>query len=66
MREKILKSLVGPIDPVGKRGWVPTFMVHFGLVGMGVSLPHCCDPLLTYGTFGNSTLIVCGTMTTLI
>ena len=24
--------------------WLPTFMVHLGLVGMGVSLPPCCDP----------------------
>ena len=29
---------------VGKRGWLPTFMVYLGLVGMGVSLPPCCDP----------------------
>ena len=61
-REKI-KSLVGHVGPVGKRGWLPTFMVHFGLVGMGVSLPPCCDPYLTYGT---STLIVYGTITSMI
>ena len=41
-REKI--KVLGPVGLVGKRGWLPTFMVHLGLVGMGVDLPPCCDP----------------------
>ena len=41
-REKI--KVPGPVSPVGKRDWIPTFMVHLVLVGMGVSLPPCCDP----------------------
>ena len=63
-REKI--KVLGPVGLVGKRGWLPTFMVHLGLVGMGIALPPYCDPYLTYGTFGTSTLIVYGTMTSLI
>ena len=47
-----------PIGPVGKRGCLPTFMVHLSLMGMGVALPPCCDPQLTCGTFGPSALIV--------
>ena len=43
-REKM--KVLGPIGPVGKRGWLPTFMVHLGLVGIGVSLPPCYDSLL--------------------
>ena len=63
-RENI--KFLGSIVPVGKRGWLPTFMVHLGLVGIGVCLPPCCDPWLTYGTFGTRTLIFFGTMTYLI
>ena len=41
-REKI--KVLGPVGHVVKRGWLPRFMVHLGLVGMGVSLPPFCDP----------------------
>ena len=41
-RENI--KVLGPVGPVGKRGCLPTFMAHLGLVGMGVALPPCCDP----------------------
>ena len=44
-REKIkFLGLVGLVGPIGKRGWLPTFMVHLGLVGIGVFLPPCCGP----------------------
>ena len=33
-REKI--KVLGSVGPVCKRGWLPTFMVHLGLVGMGL------------------------------
>ena len=34
----------GLVGLVGKRGCFPTFIVHLGLMGMGVALPPCCDP----------------------
>ena len=40
-REKI--NVLGLVSPVGKRGCFPTFIVHLGLMGMGVSLPPCFD-----------------------
>ena len=40
-------GLVGPMD---KRGWLSTFMVHLGIIGMRVALSSYCDPLwLTCG-----------------
>ena len=53
---------LGLVGPMGKRGCLSTFMVHLGLMGMGVSLPPCCDPYLDFGPFGSSALVVCGTM----
>ena len=41
-REKI--KFNGLVDPIGKRGFLSTFMVHRGLVGTEVALPSCCDP----------------------
>ena len=41
-RENI--KVLGHVGLVSKRGWIPTFMVHLGLMGMGVALPPCCDP----------------------
>ena len=41
-REKI--KFNGLVGPTGKRVFLSTFMVHLGLVGMGVDLPPCCDP----------------------
>ena len=61
-REKI--NVLGLVGHVGKRGCFPTFIVHLGLMGMGVSLPPCFDAQQTYGPFGPSTLVVCGTMRT--
>ena len=40
-REKI--NVLGLVSPMGKRGCFPTFIVHLGLMGMGVSLPPCFD-----------------------
>ena len=41
-REKI--NVLGLIGPTSKMDCLPTFMVHLGLMGMGVSrLPPCCD-----------------------
>ena len=37
-------KVLGLIGLVGKMGCFPTFMVHLGLMGMGVSrLPPYCD-----------------------
>ena len=36
-REKI--NVLGLVSPMGKRGYLSTFMVHLGLVGMRVLLP---------------------------
>ena len=41
-REKI--KVLGLVGPMGKRGRFPTFMVHLGLMGMGVSVPPYYDP----------------------
>ena len=40
-REKI--NVLGLVTPVGKMGCFPNFIVHLGLMGMGVSLPPCFD-----------------------
>ena len=40
-RENI--NVLGLVSPVGKRGCFPTFIVHLGLMGMGVSLPPFFD-----------------------
>ena len=61
-RENI--NVIGHVSPMGKRGCFPTFIVHLGLMGMGVALPPCFDAQQTYGTFGPSTFVVCGTMRT--
>ena len=36
-RENI--KVLGLVGPMGKRGYLSTFMVHLGLVGMRVVLP---------------------------
>ena len=41
-RENIKVS--GLVGPMSKMGCFSYFMVHLGLVGMGVSLPFCSDP----------------------
>ena len=65
-REKI--KFIGILGPMVKLGYFSTFTIHLVLVGMGVSLPSCCDPLCWLMVlrllFGPSTLIVCGTLTT--
>ena len=61
-REKI--KVLGLVGPMEKMGCFPTFMVHLGIMGMMVSLPPCFDAQQTYGPFGPSTLVVCGTMRT--
>ena len=38
-RENI--NVLGLVSHVGKRGCFPTFIVHLGLMGMGVALPPC-------------------------
>ena len=40
-REKI--NAIGLVSPMGKRGCFPTFIIHLGLMGMGVSLSPCFD-----------------------
>ena len=40
-RERI--KVLGLVGHVGKRGCFPTFIVHLGLMGMGVALPPCFD-----------------------
>jgi len=40
-RENI--NVLGLVSLVGKRGCFPTFIVHLGLMGMGVALPPCFD-----------------------
>ena len=41
-REKI--NALGLVGPMGKRGYLYTFMIYLGLVGMRVVLPSYYDP----------------------
>ena len=41
--QKIFK-FIGLVGPMAKRGCLSTFTIHFGIVGMGVSLTSFCDP----------------------
>ena len=43
-RENI--KVLGPVGLVGKGGWLPTFMVHLGLVGMGFPYHLIMTPLV--------------------
>ena len=61
-RENI--NVIGLVSIVVKRGCFHTFIVHLGLMGMGVSLPPCFDAQQTYGPFGPNTIIVCAAMRT--
>ena len=61
-REKI--NFLGLVSPVGKMGCFPTIIVHLGPMGIGVALPSFFYGQQTYGPFGPSTLVVCGTMRT--
>ena len=45
LRERKIKVL-RLFGPMGKRGWLSTFMVHLGLMGMRVSLYSYFHPLV--------------------
>ena len=67
-RDKI--KFIGLVGPMGKMGYLSMFTVHFGLMGMGVSFPSCCDPfcwlMVLHLLFGPSALIVCDTGATVL
>ena len=39
-------KFLGLVGPMGERGYLSTFMVHLGIMGMRVALSSYCDPFV--------------------